>query len=131
MRHLLAVAVLGLTVLAGGCRKAQPTTAGGKPVSHWVEALKGPDARARKKAAHKLGNVGATDPLAIPALIGALKDRDARVRAEAALALLRIGPAAREAVPALLQTQKDPDARVRDCAAKALDKVQDGTPGSR
>jgi HEAT repeat protein len=126
VRRLLCAVVLVLAVMATGCGKPRPLTAGGKPVSHWLQALRDPDVRVRKKAAVKLGNVGATDPAAVPALAGALKDRDARVRAEAALALLRIGPAAREAIPALAAAQDDPDPTVRAFAGKALAKVQTG-----
>jgi HEAT repeat protein len=119
------VAAVGLAVAAVGCGEARPTTAGGKPVSYWVEALQDPDAKVRKKAATKLGNVGAADAAAVPALAGALKDRDAGVRAEAALALLRIGPAAREAIPALEDAARaDRDARARGYAAKALEKAR-------
>jgi HEAT repeat protein len=125
MRRVLLVVAVGLIACLSGCGEAQPLTAGGKPVSHWVQALQGPDAKARKKAATELGNVGSADPAAVPALAGALKDRDAGVRAEAALALLRIGPAAREAVPALEEAaQKDREAKVRDYAARALEKVR-------
>lgn len=123
MRHL---PIFMLIALAPGCGRAQPTVAHGKPVQHWVEALQGPDAAARKKAAAVLGKVGAIDPAVVPALSGALKDREPAVRAEAALALLRIGPAARDAVPALAEACKDRDAHVRDHAARALEKVQGG-----
>src|SRR5438046_8548903 len=75
--------VVLLAVASSGCSRPQPTLAGGKPVSHWVEALQSPDAKLRKEAAFKLGNVGATDPTAFPALVGALKGRDAAVRCEA------------------------------------------------
>ena len=71
-----------------------------------------------------LGNVGAADPAAIPALIGALKDSDAAVRAAATLALLKIGPDAQDAAEALAEAQKDKDPKVRDLAAKALQRVQ-------
>ncbi len=125
MRYLLCAGTLGLALL-GGCGKAKPTMAGGRPVAHWMEELRSPDARARKKAAHKLGNAGVVDPSVVPALVEALKDADAGVRAEAVLALLKIGPAAREAVPALTAAQNDPDATVRAYAAKALEKVQGG-----
>jgi HEAT repeat protein len=124
VRHFLRLAVVGLALWAGGCGKARPTTAGGKPVSHWVQALQDPDARLRKKAAQKLGNAGPADPAVVPALAGALKDRDARVRAEAALALMKMGPAAQGAIPALAEAHKDPDPRVREYAVKALERVQ-------
>jgi HEAT repeat protein len=125
--NLLLALGAGAALLLGGCGKQEPPTAGGKSVGHWVEALKDPDPRKRQRAAKKLGNVGAADPAAVPALAAALKDRDPKVRAEAALALLRVGPDAREAVPALKEAARDRDPAVRSCAARALEKVQ-GSP---
>jgi HEAT repeat protein len=111
--------------LFSGCGKAQPTLAGGKPVSYWVKVLRGPDAKLRKKAAFKLGNVGPTDATVLPALVRALKDADAGVRCEAILAVLKCGDEAKEAVPALTEVQRqDRDAKVRAYAAKALEKLQ-------
>jgi HEAT repeat protein len=119
---LLAVVVAGVT-LAPGCGRSRPTLAGGKPVGHWVRALKDPDPRVRKKAALKLGNVGPGDARALPALVGALKDPDARVRREAIRALLKFGPAAREALPALAEARSDPDPQARAEAAVVLEKL--------
>jgi HEAT repeat protein len=125
VRRLFALALLA--ALAVGCGKsAQPLTASGKPVGHWVEALKDPDPKTRKRAVKALGAVGKADPAAIPALTGALKDRDARVRAEAVLALLNVGPAAKAAVPALEEARRDKDATVRTYAEQALVKVRGG-----
>ncbi len=125
MRAILpALLWAGMAFGLGGCGKADPPTAGGKPVGYWVEALKDRDAKLRKKAVRKLANAGAADAAVVPALAGALKDRDPGVRAEAALGLLRLGPAAREAVPALRAATKDRDRTVRSHAAKALEKVQ-------
>jgi HEAT repeat protein len=124
---LLAALCAAAALLPGGCGSQEPLTAGGKPVAHWVEALKGPDAKVRKRAVQKLANVGEADPAAVPALAGALKDRDAGVRAEAALGLLRIGPAAKEAAAALQEAaRKDTNPTVRAHAGKALEKVQGG-----
>ena len=128
MRQLCSVAVVALLVGVSGCGPAQPTTVGGRSVAYWVQALQGPDMKARKKAAFQLGNVGAAEPAAVPALAGALRDPDAAVRAEAALSLLKIGPAAREALPALTEAQKDRDAKVRAYAARAVEKIQGGQP---
>jgi HEAT repeat protein len=125
VRFVLCAALPALALLAAGCGEPAAMTAGGKPVSHWLQALQDPDARVRKKAVTKLGNVGTADPAAIPAVAAALKDRDARVRVEAALALLKLGPAAKEAEAALAEAARtDPDGRVRDCAARALANVQ-------
>jgi len=119
------IALFFLTVLLSGCGKAEPMLAGGKPVSYWVQALKDPDVKLRKKAAFKLGNVGPADAAAMPALVAALKDVDPRVRSEAVLALVKFGPDAREAVPALMEVQqRDRDALVRAQAGKALEKLR-------
>jgi HEAT repeat protein len=121
--------VFALLALALGCgRDKQPLTSSGKPVSHWVEALKDPDPQKRKKAVKALGAVGAADPAAIPALVKALKDPDPRVRAESALALLNVGPAAKEAIPALEEACRDRDATVRDYAGKAISRIRNGAP---
>jgi HEAT repeat protein len=118
MRYILLVILL---MALSGCGGAQPAMAGGK----WAEALRNPDARVRKQAAFTLGNIGPSDPAALPALIGALKDRDGSVRCEAILALVKLGPAAREARPALLTIrQRDGDLRARRFAARALEKLK-------
>lgn len=118
---MLAVVAIAL----GGCSKAGPTLAGGKPVDHWVKALNDPDPRVRKTAVTKLGNVGPTDPAALPALLGALKDQDAGVRCETILALLKFGPDAKSSIPALTEIRRDdPDAKVREYAGKALTKLE-------
>jgi HEAT repeat protein len=113
-------------VAIAGCGTDRPPTAGGRPASYWVQELHQGDARARKKAALKLGNLGTADPATIPALIDALRDADAAVRAEAALALLRIGPRAQDAVAALSEAAKDRNTAVRAAAQKALEKIQNG-----
>jgi HEAT repeat protein len=123
MNRLCLAAVLA--VCLGGCRPVSPPLAGGKPVSHWVAALKGPDARLRRTAVLKLGNVGATDPAVWPALREALNDPDATVRREAIIALMKFGPGAQEAIPALTALrQRDPDRQVRASAAQALEKLK-------
>ena len=121
-RRILVTTALALLIALGGCGKAEPTV-GGQSVSHWAEALKSPDARLRKKAATKLGNVGTIDPAAVPALVGAVKDRDASVRAEAIVSLLRIGNDSPDTVAALKDAVQDRDATVRRYAAKALQKI--------
>jgi HEAT repeat protein len=121
MRRVLVLLLILLTV---GCHKSQPPVAHGKPVGEWVAALRDPDAKARRKAAGVLGNVGAVDPAVVPALADAVRDRDPAVRAEAALALMKIGPAARDAAPALAEAQKDANPTVRQYAAKALERVR-------
>jgi HEAT repeat protein len=126
MRGIMSALLVSMVLGSGGCGQDPPPTAGGQPAGHWVQALQDHDARLRRKAAFKLGNLGTADAAVVPALTGALRDRDVGVRAEAALALLKIGPAAAEAVPAFRQAQRDRDARVRAYAARALEKIQGG-----
>lgn len=120
--------LIGMTLaLSAGCGPAAPTLAGGKPVSHWVDALHDADPKKREEAVEKLGNVGAADPAAFPALVGALKDPSARVRGAAILRIVKSGPAAKAAVPTLQDLKDhDPDAGVRDYAAKALKNITGG-----
>jgi HEAT repeat protein len=116
--------MLLLALSAAGCGPARPTLAGGKPVSHWTQALRDPRPEVRREAAAKLGNVGPSDPAALPTLRAALDDADAGVRREAIVALVKCGPAAREAAPTLEQLrQNDRDAQVRLYAGRALEKL--------
>ena len=118
--------LLTIMLMAGGCGKPD-ITAGSKPVSHWLEAVKSPDAETRKKAIGKLANVGTKDENVLPALIEAVHDEEAEVRDEAVLALMRLGGAAKDAIPALRQAQADDsDEVVRSHAGKALARIQAG-----
>ena len=123
-RVLMSLGVLAL--LLGGCGQAnKPQMVGGKPVSHWLQALQNTDAGVRKKALFKLGNAGTVYPGALPAIIGELKDRDPAVRCEAILALVKGGSAAKEALPVLAELQlRDRNAQVRTYAARAVEKLQ-------
>jgi HEAT repeat protein len=124
MRSFFAISFFLIPLLAG-CGKKEPVQAYGKPVAHWLEELRKPNAKARKKAVLALGQIGTADPETIPALIAAVKDTDAMVKETAILALLHIGPPAKDAVPALIQTQSDPDPAIRAKAKKALDRIQE------
>src|SRR6516165_8224641 len=95
-----------LIMLLSGCGKPKTILAGGKPVSHWLEAVRDPDPRVRKTAIFKLGNVGPSDADVLPAVTAALKDPDAAVRREAILALVKFGPAAKEAAPILIDMRQ-------------------------
>jgi HEAT repeat protein len=123
MKHIVLIIVLSM--LAFGCTPSQPTLSGGKPVEHWVRALRDPDARVRKEAASKLGNAGPIDASIIPALIAALKDSDAKVRCEVILALAKFGADGMDAVPTLIELREsDRDSRVRSYATEAVEKIQ-------
>jgi HEAT repeat protein len=104
-----------------GCGGAQPTMAGSRRAGD----LHDPQVKVRRKAAFRLGNIGPSDPVVLPALIGALQDVDPGVRCETILALLKYGPGAREAIPALTKVQeKDRDAKVRTYATRALKRLK-------
>lgn len=128
MRRLciLPAAILIATIVVGCSPRPTTTLSGGKPTGHWVETLRtSPDAKTRKEAAFKLGNVGLADPTVFTALSEALKDKDATVRCEVILALVKFGPAAREVVPKLADLREhDRDTKVRSYAAKAAEKLQ-------
>jgi HEAT repeat protein len=115
-----------------GCGKTKPPMlAGGKSVEHWVQALADHNLKVREEAVTKLGNVGTSDPTAIPALIGALKDKNAHVRCGAILALAKSPQAAQEAIAPITELQQhDHDPKVRDYAAKSLRRLQGGSGAS-
>ena len=119
------VFLIAILVVSCSSCMAPPEVDTGPRVEHWIEALRESDARVRKEAAFKLGNLGLTEPERIvPALMGALRDADAAVRCEAILALLKCGPDAEEAVGELSELQQnDGDPRVREYAGEALEKL--------
>jgi HEAT repeat protein len=123
-----ALRIAAVMLVAGviGCGRAKPPLlAGGKSVDHWVAALGDSKVKVREEAVTKLGNVGTSDPAAIPALITALKDKNPEVRREAIFALTKSGKAAQDAVGPLTDLQQhDKDAKIREQAAKGLKLVQ-------
>ena len=122
----LFVGILLTLVLLGCSRTDGPKEKyfGGETVEHWLDGVKSPDAKSRKKAADMLGNIGAVDARAVPALIEAAKDRDAKVRDAAVLALSKIGPPAASAESVLTEATQDKDATVRKHATAALERVR-------
>ena len=117
----LVLVVLGLC----GCGSAEPSLAGGKPVSFWLDGLRNADVKVRQKAVLKLGNVGSMDAAVFPALLETLGDADPSVRREAIIALMKFGPGAQHAVPRLTEIRgTDRDMQVRAFAAKALAKLE-------
>jgi HEAT repeat protein len=119
MRHLLLGTCVATFVF--GCHAQPPTVSGGKPVAHWLAAVNDPDARLRKAAVFKLGNIGPADAAAFPAVVAALGDREPAVQRAAIVALLKFGDQAKEAAPTLrAMHEHDPDAHVRDDAGRAL-----------
>jgi hypothetical protein len=75
--------------------RAEPTYQG-KPLSRWLEQLRGDNRKDRQESAVALEkNIGPAGKAAVGALIEALEDNDEVVRSRAAGALGKIGPAAR------------------------------------
>src|SRR6266496_2558431 len=110
-------------VFVCGCGTQRTPLTGGKPVSHWVQALHDRQAKVRKEAVFKLGNAGTADAAVLPALIGALQDNDSRVRSEAIMALAKSGSDLKETSAALARAKSsDRDPHVRNLAGKALKK---------
>ena len=111
--------------LATGCgEKRTPMLAGGREVKSWVADLQSPEARVRRQAVLKLGNVGGTDPSVAPALAQALRDPDALVRHDAMLAVVKLPTPPDDIVTTLRAMAKDDkDARCRESAGKALKKL--------
>ena len=125
MRRIILASML--SALALGCSRTDVPKEkyfDGEPVDHWLEGIKSPDAKIRKKAADVLGNVGPVDPRAVPALIAAVKDKDAKVRDAAVLGLSKIGAPASAGESALEEATKDKDPTVRSHAASALARVR-------
>ena len=123
-----ALVIISLSFFLSGCGSRTPTTVHGKSVDYWLDSLHNSDARMRQKAVEALGNVGADNPLIVPALTATLEDRDANVRGAAVLALLKIGPEASESVPALQIALTDKDPKVREYAKKALTRIEGVNP---
>jgi HEAT repeat protein len=119
MRFFLLIALA-----LAGCGPAPTTTVHGRPVSYWLEQLRGPEAGARRTAVRMLANAAAADAAVVPALGAALDDPEPAVRKEAVLALLKAGPLARDAAGALEKCQHDADPEVRLAAGRALERVR-------
>ena len=92
-----------------------------KEVNRQVQKLKGPDSRARARAAMALGEL--RTHLAVEPLITALRDKSAPVREGAVQALGKIGDVA--ALNPLFEMLKDEEPRVRASAAIVVGKLGD------
>ncbi|HUL70263.1 MAG TPA: HEAT repeat domain-containing protein [Gemmatimonadales bacterium] len=135
MKRVLILSLLAALLLASRAgAQAEPqltndTTWEGRPLSAWIEDLKGQAPYTRHRAAYTISSLGPHAKAAVPALIEALKDPVRAVRYAAAYALSEIGPGASDAIPALTETLDDPDDDVAFMAKKAIKKIQStGTP---
>jgi HEAT repeat protein len=85
-----------------------------------LEALKSPDASARKKAATILWQMGAEAKDATPTLVQATQDPESTVRVAAVKALGRTAQGTQDAIPTLISALTDENAEVRAAAANSL-----------
>src|SRR5262245_24842870 len=87
--------------------RASEPSSGGKPVSYWIEALKG---NQFSEAADRLGRIG---DKAVPYLIEAIGRDRSNDRVRMLAPLPRMGPAAQTAVPLLSTLIHDQSAEIR------------------
>src|SRR5262249_7877407 len=119
-KRVKSIGLVALVIALWGCGQTLPPMAGAK----WAAALRDSSAKARKKAAFTLGNIGPSDSAVVPALVTALGDADGGVRCQAILALVKCGPEGRQAIPLLEGLkEKDPDTKVRQHAARAIEQL--------
>jgi hypothetical protein len=119
-------AVLVLVGAASGAdeRDLREPSFDGKPLRHWLDALKDPRPAVRRQAAQALAAIFPAAKEAVPSLLAALKDSEVSVRGEAAAALVKIDPRhIAEAQPSLIAALKDKDPEVRCTAAQGLGQV--------
>ena len=116
--------------LLTGCGAKEPYRSGGRTGAYWMQALKQPDVKLRRKAALKIGPIMVTHDACRSAAIEALRDEDAQVRL-AAIRLLKVYATSHAAsvAPALRRLeQTDPDLAVRQAAKLAIQEF-DKQPG--
>lgn len=110
--------VLGVPLVHAGEEPKPSHLVQGKPISHWVAALRDGDFPRRAEAITALGEAGRAAADAVPALVGVFRETEVSpLQPLAALALARLGP---RAVPQLEKALADPAAEVRAGAALAL-----------
>ncbi len=130
MSHPMRIAAFSITsatalfCLGCGAEERGPLLAGGREVKSWVADLKSPNAKVRRQAVLKLGNVADADPSVAPALIDALGDKDPLVRHDALMAAVKLKSPANDlinTIQAMAAGDKNKD--VRESAGKALKKL--------
>jgi HEAT repeat protein len=126
------VLCVGCALVSGvGRARAQQPTYQGKPLSQWIDALKGKDLLARVRALNVLlAEAGPEARPAVPALIGVFERKDESfLHPVAAVALSKIGPVA---VLELRDGLRHKDKFVRSGSALALgmmgDRARPATP---
>lgn len=127
MTRTSATALLALAVLTGRLeaqgRTSKEPTFQDRPLSAWIEDLKGAAPYTRNGAAYAISGMGPAAKSAVPALIIALDDPEPTVRFPVCIALREIGPDAKDAVPALTRALDDRNDDVAAMARKALIKI--------
>jgi HEAT repeat protein len=112
--------IFSLVVVSSGCGTSPPAVSGGKPVEHWLTAIRDSDPKVRVEAVRKLGNIGRKDSAALPAAFGALTDPDPAVRKEAIYAVVRNRNSSGPALPILARMRtEDTDPAIRQLAGES------------
>jgi hypothetical protein len=126
----MKVSALGLLIVVAlsgsGCVRGErgPLLAGGREVKSRLADLRNPDARIRRQAVLKLGNVGDDDPAVPEALFQALYDADVLVRRDAVVAVMKLRSPGEEIIAQLgTMSRSDRDTGVRDYARRALARL--------
>lgn len=96
-------------------------------VQKYIQRLQSSDETVRLHAGCRLGQLGASAKVAVPALLELLRSASVSDRKLAAWTLGYIGLGAIEATPALLQASRDDDQGVRWMVASALEKIAPST----
>jgi len=115
--------VVCIAVLSIGCTKKKEVTYEGKPLSEWMEMLKGQDPIGKYAAIHAIREIGPEAKEAIPILIETIREvrnRDKRILVACNDALLAMG---KEIVPHMISLLKDDTWEMRRGAAWILGKV--------
>ncbi len=128
----LFVTLLALSLASAGASAqrgaAREPTYDDRPLSAWVEDLKGMAPYTRNQAAYAIAGMGPAAKAAVPALIEALHDSEAAVRFPVCIALKEIGPDAAAAVPALREALEDRNDDVAAMARKAIRSITGEDP---
>jgi len=119
---LILLAIAGATAWAGE-PSAGEVRFDGKPIAHWLVALKTEDLAARRRAAYALFKIGKQGMKAALPLAEALGDEDDYVRDTAYKALVGLGEVPPSVTPVLRSHLNDGRPRVRQLAMWALLRI--------
>lgn len=125
MRRLVRLPVhvlVGVAALGIGCQREEQYH--GRPLSHWVAALRNPDPAVRAEAVDAITESSPRSAATVNLLLDALAaERDTSLHPAFAGALSRLGAASVAAVPRLTELLRDEHTEIREAAASALGNI--------